>query len=142
LLGTCAAAAASGQLRVHNGQGLVALWYAWLTPFAITIGFIALAVCATIAAIFLTVEAQHINNIELMEAFRLRAFLAGGVMALLGLVGLYLASIEAPQLWQGMLDHGLWAVAITSVRPAGAMGVPVGPHAPPDTRVIALRHLD
>jgi cytochrome d ubiquinol oxidase subunit II len=115
LLGTCAAAAASGQLRVHNGQGPVALWHAWLTPFAITIGFIALAVCATIAAIFLTVEAQRINNTELMEAFRLRAFLAGGVMVLLGLVGLYLASIEASQLWQGMLTHGLWAVAITMV---------------------------
>jgi cytochrome bd ubiquinol oxidase subunit II len=113
LFGTCAAAVASGQLRVHNGQGPVGLWHAWLTPFAITIGIIALALCATIAAIFLTVEAERINKKELMEAFRLRAFLAGGVMVLLGLVALYLASIEAPQLWQGILGHGLWAVAIT-----------------------------
>src|SRR5207248_10512903 len=32
LLGTCAAAVASGQLRVRNGQGPVGLWQAWLTP--------------------------------------------------------------------------------------------------------------
>jgi cytochrome d ubiquinol oxidase subunit II len=88
LLGACAAAVASGGLPVHNGQGPVLLWSAWLTPFAITIGIIALAVCATIAAVFLTVEAQRINNQELMNAFRLRAFIAGGVTALLGLLGL------------------------------------------------------
>ena len=34
----------------------MALVNAWLTPFAITIGVIALAICATIAAISLTVE--------------------------------------------------------------------------------------
>lgn len=86
---------------------------AWLTPFAITVGMIALAICATIAAIFLTVEAQRINNRELMEAFRRRAFIAGAVTALLGLFGLYFASNEAPVIWNGMLNHGLWAVAIT-----------------------------
>jgi len=113
LLGTCAAAVASSQLPVRNGQGPVALVNAWLTPFAITIGVIALAICATIAAIFLTVEAQRINNREMMEAFRLRAFIAGAVTALLGLLGLYFASIEAPVIWHGLLNHGLWAVAIT-----------------------------
>lgn len=67
LLGTCAAAVASSQLPVRNGQGPVALWHAWLTPFAITIGIIALAVSATIAAVFLTVEAQSINNLSLIH---------------------------------------------------------------------------
>jgi cytochrome d ubiquinol oxidase subunit II len=124
LLGTCAAAVASSQLPVHNGQGPVALWNAWLTPFAIIIGVIALCVCATIAAIFLTVEAQSIDNKEMMEAFRMRAFIAGGVTALLGLLGLYLASTEAPVIWHGMLNHGLWAVAITmliGIATAGAL---------------------
>src|SRR5712691_5740204 len=49
----------------------------------------------------------------MMEAFRLRTFIAGAVTALLGLLGLYFASIEAPVIWHGMLNHGLWAVAIT-----------------------------
>lgn len=113
LFGAVAAAVASGALRVRNGQGPVALWQAWLTPFAITIGGFALAVCATIAAVFLTVEAQRINNQALMSAFRTRAFIAGGVTALLGLLGLYLASRDAPVIWHGMLDHGLWAAIIS-----------------------------
>ena len=115
LLGACAGAVASGKLPVYNGHGPVASWDAWLTPFAITIGLIALAVSATIAAVFLSVEAQRINDKELMNAFRMRAFIAGAVTALLGLVGLFLAPTEAPTLWQGMLNHGLWAVAITMV---------------------------
>ena len=48
-----------------------------------------------------------------MRAFRLRALVAGAVTACLGLAGLLLAPTEAPILWRGMLDHALWAVAIT-----------------------------
>jgi cytochrome bd ubiquinol oxidase subunit II len=113
LLGTCAGAVASGQIPAYNGQQPVGSWHSWLSPFAIIIGIIALAICATIAAVFLTVEAQRINKQELMKAFRLCAFTAGGVTALLGLVALFLAPSEARPLWQGMLNHGLWAVAIT-----------------------------
>jgi cytochrome bd ubiquinol oxidase subunit II len=124
LFGACAAAVASGQLRVPNGQTPVGLWHAWLTPFAITVGIIALAVCATIAAVFLTVEAERINHKDLMKAFRFRALIAGGVTALLGLLALSLASREAPPIWQGILNHGWWAVAITmliGIATAGAL---------------------
>ncbi len=87
VLGACAAAVASGQIAVRNGQAPIDLWQVWLTPFAITIGFTALALCATIAATFLAAEAERINNAELMNAFRLRAFLAGGLMATTGIGG-------------------------------------------------------
>jgi cytochrome d ubiquinol oxidase subunit II len=113
MFGASAAAVASGAIPVRTGQGPVALIGAWLTPFALTVAVIALAVSATTAAVFLTVEAQRINNRELMEAFRLRAFISSGITALLGLLGLVLSSSEAPVIWHGMLDHGWWAVGIT-----------------------------
>jgi len=113
MFGAIAAAVASGAIPVRNGQGPVALIGAWLTPFALTVAVIALAVSATIAAIFLTVEAQRIDSRDLMEAFRLRALIALGVTALLGLLGLFLSISEAPVIWHGMLDHGWWAVGIT-----------------------------
>lgn len=56
---------------------------------------------------------QRIKNTELMNVFRPRAFLAGGLTAILGLVALFLSVSEAPVFWQGMLNHGWWAVAIT-----------------------------
>jgi cytochrome d ubiquinol oxidase subunit II len=115
LLGAIAAAVASGQIRVHNGVIPVAVIRAWLTPFAIVIGLMGVALCATLAAIYLTVEAQNEKNAELADVFRVRAFITGGVTAVLGLVGLILAPSEAPIIWHGMLDHALWAVAVTMV---------------------------
>ena len=113
LLGTCAAAVAGGQIRVRNGAIPVALFHPWLTPFALVIGAMALALCATIAPIYLTVEAQRAKNAKLVNAFRTRAFTGGGFLAALGLAGLALAPSEAPLLWHGMLDHALWAVVVT-----------------------------
>jgi hypothetical protein len=42
---------ASGKLRVQHGAAPVAVFDAWLTPFALTVGAIAIALCATIAPI-------------------------------------------------------------------------------------------
>jgi cytochrome bd ubiquinol oxidase subunit II len=123
LFGTCAAAVASGKIRVQQGIP-VALWSAWLTPFALTIGAMGLALCATIAPIYLTVEAQRANNEKLMHLFRKRAFIGGGFLAALSILGLVLAPSEAPLLWRGMLDHAIWAVIVVfliGVLTAGAL---------------------
>lgn len=113
LFGASAAAVAGGSLRVVAGQIPFGVIGAWLTPFAIVLGLMGIALSATIAAIFLTVEAQGRKRPELMQAFRLQALIAGTVMAVLGVVGLALAPTEAPILWRGMLDHALWAIVIT-----------------------------
>ncbi|HEX4207528.1 MAG TPA: cytochrome d ubiquinol oxidase subunit II [Ktedonobacteraceae bacterium] len=114
LLGACAAAVASGDIHLQQRQQQpVALWSVWLTPFAITIGLMGLALCATIAPVYLTVEASRAQNQQLARTFRNRAFIAGSVVAALGLLGLVLAPSEAPILWHGMLSHALWAVVIT-----------------------------
>lgn len=112
LFGTMAAAVASGDLGIVHGQMPVGLIHAWLTPFAITVGLMGIALCATIAAVYLTVEAQRRKKPKLVESFRLRALIAGSCMAVLGIVGLVLAPSEASILWQGMLDHALWAAII------------------------------
>jgi cytochrome d ubiquinol oxidase subunit II len=122
LLGACAAAVASGQLRLQHGQPPVALLGAWLTPFTLTIGVTALALCATTASIYLTVEAERVNNTRLAEIFRTRAFFAGGALAALGLLGLILTPSQAPLLWHGMLDHALWAVGATVLIGIGVAG--------------------
>jgi cytochrome bd ubiquinol oxidase subunit II len=72
-LGLAAATVASGQIRAREGVGQVNLGAFILTPFALTIGFMAIALCATLAAIFLTVEATDKKDHELAEVFRWRA---------------------------------------------------------------------
>jgi cytochrome bd ubiquinol oxidase subunit II len=115
LLGATAAAVAGGEIRIRNGVVPVAVIRPWLTPFAIVVGCMGIALCATLAAVYLTVEAQKEKREDLADAFRMRAFIAGGVTAVLGLLGLILSPSEAPMIWHGMLDHALWAVAVTMV---------------------------
>jgi cytochrome d ubiquinol oxidase subunit II len=113
VLGCSAAAVASGAIRVFHATTQPALVSAWLTPFALVIGCMGLAICATLAPIYLTVEAQRVRNQYLAEVFRRRAFAGGAMLALTGIGGLVLAPSEAPLLWHGMLNHAIWAVAIT-----------------------------
>ena len=122
LWGTCAAAVASGDIHVSHGNIPVALWSVWLTPFALDAGMMALAICATLAAVYLTIEARMNGNEELANAFRLRGFIAEACVGIFALLGLFLASSEAPILWQGMLSHALWAVGVTVLIGAAMVG--------------------
>lgn len=114
LFGTAAAAVASGKIRVQGEFVETDLSTIWLTPFAITIGAMAVSLCAVLAAIYLTVEAQNSKEEEeLVQVYRWRALLAGAVTAALGAWGLFLAPSEASLLWNGMLDHALPLVFAT-----------------------------
>ncbi len=113
LFGTAAAAVASGRIRVQGEFVETDLSTIWLTPFALTIGAMAVSLCAVLAAIYLTVEAQNAKEEELVQVYRWRALLAGAVTAALGAWGLFLAPSEAPLLWNGMLDHALPLVFAT-----------------------------
>jgi cytochrome d ubiquinol oxidase subunit II len=112
-LGLSAAAVASGQIRARGVAVQTDLGSSWLTPFALTIGLMAVALCATLAAIFLTVEAANDKDFAMAEAYRQRGLIAGAVTAVLGAVGLILSPFYAPVLWQGMLSHALPLVIAT-----------------------------
>lgn len=113
-LGLSAAAVAGGQIRVGHGQNVTDLGSLWLTPFALTIGAMSVMLCATLAAIYLTVEATNNSEHDLAEAFRIRGLISGAIMALLGLLGLWLSLSAAPLLWHGMLNHA-WPLVIATM---------------------------
>src|SRR5260221_12164791 len=77
--GTAAAAVASEQGHVQGGRVQTDLLAGWTTPFALTIGALALSLCAVLAAVNLIIEAQHNNDAELVEVFRRRAMIAGAI---------------------------------------------------------------
>ncbi len=104
LLGMCAGAVASGEIRVRNGEVTSDLWRPWLGPFPIVIGLLALTTCAYLAAIYLTVETEG----ELQEDFRRRALAAACAFAVLGTLAVPLARSEAPQIWEGFIHRETW----------------------------------
>jgi len=106
-LGASAAAVASGRLVVSGTGTQADSGVAWCSPFAVTIGLLAVALCASLAAVYLAHEASRTGAVDLAERYRLRALLAGAVTALLGVLGLLLSQHAAPVLWAGMYARAL-----------------------------------
>jgi cytochrome bd ubiquinol oxidase subunit II len=96
LLGAIVGALVSGQIRV-GGDGVVTggFFAPWLTPFSLVLGVFALALCAFLAATYLTVELDGVEP-ELAEDFRRRALAAGLVVGAAALAALVLAGGGAP----------------------------------------------
>lgn len=119
VFGACAAGVASGNIHFRQGRVQATTWSVWLTPFTLTVGALAVALCATIAACYLTVEAQTAHNEPMMAAFRRRGLLAGAIMAALGVLAFLQVPFEAPLLWQGMLARGWPLAALTTLAGVG-----------------------
>ncbi len=113
ILGASAAAVASGRIHAASNVQADVAGATWLTLFAIVIGLMAVALCASLSSIYLTVEAKQAGDTALEEVFRLRALIAGAVTAALGALGLLLSPSEAPLLWQGLLAHAVPVVIVT-----------------------------
>lgn len=112
-LGLSAAAVASGRIHPQGHALTTDLGLIWLTPFTLVIGCMSIAVCATLSAVYLTVEATNKNDKELAEIFRRRALGAALATDAFAILGLALAPIGAPMLWKGMLDHAWPLVLVT-----------------------------
>ena len=99
--GMSAGAVASGQIRLVGGLPVSDTWRTWLAPLPLAIGLLALATCAYLAAVYLTLETTG----ELREDFRRRALGAGAVFAVLAALALVLARSGAPWIWHGLTSR-------------------------------------
>lgn len=117
LLGVCLGAVSSGRVRVIDGAVLGAA-AAVLSPLSVALGLFALAVCAYLAAVFLTVETEG----TLADDFRRYALEIGGAVVALSGVVLALVGREAPHLWRGLTEGPGRAVVSLGVAAALASG--------------------
>jgi len=124
-LGAAAGAIAAGRIRVHDGivdAGVVGSWATWLPALT---ALLALAVCAYLAASYLTVEAIGAGDAELAEAFRTRAIASGVVAGALAAVGLLVARSHAHILWHGMVHRGFPFVILSAAGGVTALAATV-----------------
>ena len=115
LLGTAVGAVSTGSLRVVEGDVQIDGPTPWLAPVSLTIGALALALCAYLAAVYLTVETRG----ELQEDFRRRALLAGTCVVGLAAIMIPLLYLEARHLWQGLV--GVRAAPVIGAGVAAAL---------------------
>jgi cytochrome bd ubiquinol oxidase subunit II len=114
VLGMAGAALASGRIRIlPDGTAEAGLWSAWTGPLSIAAGALALAMCAFLAAVYLTVEADVRGDADLARHFRRRAVGSALVSGVLAGAGLVVVALDAPDLWAGMRERG-WPLVLLS----------------------------
>jgi cytochrome d ubiquinol oxidase subunit II len=98
LLGICVGAIASGAVaraaRLEGASFVARFIEPWANPFALALGALALALCAFLAAVYLTFEAG--DDIQLQDDFRRRAFGAAAVVFVAAFGALALSGSYAP----------------------------------------------
>lgn len=120
LLGVSIGAVASGRVGRDTSGGFQARFVEpWLTPFAFSVGLLALAIFAFLAAVFLTLETR---DRELVEDFRRRALGAGVVVFFASALVLLLSRRTAPLVQTG-LTSSEWALPLHLVTGLTAIGV-------------------
>ena len=119
LLGACLGAVSTGDVRVQGGTVAAGSQSAWLGPFPLANGALATALCAYLAAIYLTLETDG----EVQEDFRRRALGAWLVAGVLSIGTLLLTYVDAPRLWEGMTSVRAAPVLVGGVLLAPASAV-------------------
>jgi len=102
--GIILASLSDDRVVVAQDESLNGYLFNWLNPFSISVGLLALALFAYLAAAYLAVEAP---GAELRQAFRRRALVAGSSSAILAFESFVLTGQYAQGLRTGLLDNSL-----------------------------------
>jgi cytochrome d ubiquinol oxidase subunit II len=94
ILGAIVGALVSGDIHVRGGLVTSGFFASWLAPFPIAVGLFSLALCALLAATYLTVET---DDPALREDFRRRALAAAVAVGVAALIAFLLAGDGAPR---------------------------------------------
>jgi cytochrome d ubiquinol oxidase subunit II len=119
-LGTVIGAVATGQVPVHPGGEVLA---AWTSPTAILTGFLFVAACAYVSAVFLVLEARRRGQQDLVRYFSLRATAAGVVTGALAGGTLAELSNSAPYVFHRLTGVALPLVAISIAAGIAVLGM-------------------
>jgi cytochrome bd ubiquinol oxidase subunit II len=119
-MGTVVGAIVTGQVPVVPTGNVLA---AWTSPTAILTGFLFVAACAYISAVFLVLEARQRGHQDLVRYFSLRATAAGVVTGALAGGTFAELSTSAPYVYHRLTGIALWLVAISIAAGIAVLGM-------------------
>jgi cytochrome bd ubiquinol oxidase subunit II len=121
-LGTAVGGIASERVHVGNPGG--SLTTSWLNPTSITIGVLAVATSAYMAAVFLSGDATRHGNDSLAERFRTRALASGVVAGAAAVAGLVVLHFDAERLFHRLtVGPGLPALIVSLAAGVGTLAL-------------------
>lgn len=86
-----------------------------LNPASLYCGFLAIGVCAYLAAVYLIADARRASKPELVADFRRRALVTGVAVGAVALAGVAVLATDAPALYDGLRSQGLPVAAVSIV---------------------------
>ena len=119
-MGTVVGAVATGQVPVHPAGNVLA---AWTSPTAILTGFLFVAACAYVSAVFLVLEARQRGHQDLVRYFSLRATAAGVLTGALASGTFAELSASAPYVYARLTGVALPLVAISIAAGIAVLGM-------------------
>lgn len=120
LMGMCLGAVSTGNIRVVDGSVTPESLRAWMAPFPIATGVLAVLLCAYLAAVYLAWETRG----DLQQDFQRRALATWFAAGAVSVGTLLVARREAPHLWAGLIT--MPAVALLT---AGVLLAPASAYA-------------
>ena len=117
-LGIVFGAISSGRIRATDPLAFTGDMTSWLSPFPITVGFLALASFAFLAAVYLILETKDPG---LREEFRRDSFRSAGALILLSGLTLALADADAPEFFRALTGRP-WSISLVAADAAAAAG--------------------
>lgn len=120
MLGTVIGAVVSGRVPVGNAQGDIIT--SWLNPTSITIGVVAVTLCAYLAAVYLAADANRKGDAALADAFRVRGLVVGIVTGLVAVAGVLILKEDSELVYEG-LTSGLGLVDLAVSGAAGLLTI-------------------
>ena len=114
-LGASIGAIASGGLAIARGGDFDGNYLlGWLSPMAMFTGFFVVMMCAYLAAVYLSREANTLGDRQLTLAWRQRALASGIWMGVLAVAGVVYLATDATDLWRGFRERS-WPLVGGSV---------------------------
>ena len=120
-LGAAAGGVAAGHVPPGVGQGNAVT--SWWNPVSVLTGSLAVAVCAYLAAVYLTADARRSGDASLVGSFRACALAAGAAAGLIAAAGVGVLHADAPTLAHGLLHRGLPLVILSAVAGLAALAL-------------------
>jgi cytochrome d ubiquinol oxidase subunit II len=118
-MGAIAGAIASG--RVPSGGTAGDPWSSWINATSILGGVLAVAVCAFLAAVFMTWDATRLEDLAMVEYYRVRAMVTAVVAGFIALAGIVVLHDDAKYVFDGLTSRGLAFVIISGLCGIGTL---------------------
>jgi cytochrome d ubiquinol oxidase subunit II len=87
----------------------------WINPTSILGGVLAVAAVAYLSAVYLVWDARRLGEADMAEYFRRRAVIAAVVVAVVGVVGVFVLRADAAYLFDGLTSRALPIVILSVV---------------------------